>query len=643
MTAVAEVTPQDILREKFGLDSFRPGQVEVIDRLLAGKSTLAIFPTGGGKSLCYQLPALMLDGLTLVISPLIALMKDQIDFLQSRGVPAARLDSSIDTAAAVETFRGLRRGTLKILYVAPERLANERFLQTLSTLKVAMLAVDEAHCISEWGHSFRPDYLKLAKLAQRLKVGRVLALTATATPVVAQQIAKAFSIAEDDIIRTGFYRPNLTLGVSVVDPAKRDRALLDRIKSNPPGPTIVYVTLQKTAEDVATLLNRAGLDAAPYHAGLETETRTRVQEHFMQSDSSIVVATIAFGMGIDKRNIRYIYHYNLPKSLENYAQETGRAGRDGKPSTCEILACADDRITLENFVYGDTPEPAAVDALVREVLAQGATFDVSVYELSNRHDIRQLVVETLLTYLQLHGLIESTGPFYSTFKFYWLRNEREVLAKFDAARADFLRRVLAMAQLGSRWFTLDCAAAADRLKEQRQRIVAALTYLSEQGDIELQAVGVRQGFVRTAVKPDVGALIASLNDRFEKREARDIARLNEVLGFCAHAGCKTQQLMNYFGDPLDRPCGHCSVCMGKVAEPLILSSSTSSTAEIQSAAKELTRLARDVFKTSRQMTRFLCGISSPAWARGPLKQNRQFGAFVHVPFQDVMRAISDRA
>src|SRR5207237_1104863 len=217
--------PLDVLRETFGFPAFRDGQEPVVDRLLAGKSVLAIFPTGGGKSLCYQLPALVLDGLTLVVSPLIALMKDQLDFLKTRGVPAARLDSSLGVTEIRQVYTDLRAGALKMLYVSPERLANERFLQTLRTLKIALLAVDEAHCISEWGHNFRPDYLKLAALAKDLRVGRVLGLTATAPPNVAGQIAAAFSIAAADVVRTGFYRPNLTLHLTPCQPHQADDLL----------------------------------------------------------------------------------------------------------------------------------------------------------------------------------------------------------------------------------------------------------------------------------------------------------------------------------------------------------------------------------------------------------------------------------
>ncbi|HEX4590413.1 MAG TPA: ATP-dependent DNA helicase RecQ, partial [Gemmataceae bacterium] len=367
--------PRDVLRETFGFPDFRDGQRTVVDRLLMGKSVLAIFPTGGGKSLCYQLPALMLDGLTLVVSPLIALMKDQLDFLKTRKVPAARLDSSMTLEEVRKVYADLRAGTLKLLYVSPERLANERFLQTLRSLKISLLAVDEAHCISEWGHNFRPDYLKLAALAKDLRVGRVLGLTATAPPAVAGQIAAAFGIDADDVVRTGFYRPNLTLHLTPCQPHQADELLAKRLADRPPGATIVYVTLQRTAEAVAKRLCEQGVPARPYHAGLDSELRHTIQDWFMAAPRAVVVATIAFGMGIDKANIRYVYHYNLPKSLENYAQEVGRAGRDGAPSVCEVFVCPQDRIALENFIYGDTPTLDAVRSVIADVLGRGEQFD----------------------------------------------------------------------------------------------------------------------------------------------------------------------------------------------------------------------------------------------------------------------------
>ncbi|HET7044454.1 MAG TPA: RecQ family ATP-dependent DNA helicase, partial [Gaiellaceae bacterium] len=255
--AATDPRPLDVLAQTFGFDAFRPGQERVVEALLAGRSALAVFPTGGGKSLCYQLPALLLDGVTVVVSPLIALMKDQIDVLARRGVAAARLDSSLGPEEAREVSARLRAGELKLLYVAPERFVNERFLAQLERTKIALFAVDEAHCISEWGHNFRPDYLKLAARARELGAERVLALTATATPAVVDDVCAGFAIDAADAVVTGFYRPNLTLLTTPVRAAERDQALIDRLRERPPGSTIVYVTLQRTAMRVASLLAAA--------------------------------------------------------------------------------------------------------------------------------------------------------------------------------------------------------------------------------------------------------------------------------------------------------------------------------------------------------------------------------------------------
>src|SRR5439155_7125611 len=253
--------PQALLRERFGFERFRPGQREAIEALRTRGAALAVFPTGGGKSLCYQLPALAFPGVTLVVSPLIALMKDQIDVLQGRGIAAARLDSSLSAGEAREIGAALRAGELKLLYVAPERFNNERFLEQLARARIALFAVDEAHCISEWGHNFRPDYLKLAEAARALRAERVLALTATATPAVVEDICRGFGIPPECAVVTGFYRLNLELLTTPVRAAERDALLLARLRGRPPGPTIVYVTLQRTAERLAEALAAAGLPA----------------------------------------------------------------------------------------------------------------------------------------------------------------------------------------------------------------------------------------------------------------------------------------------------------------------------------------------------------------------------------------------
>ena len=632
------------LRDTFGFPEFRPGQEPIIRALLEGRSALAIFPTGAGKSLCYQLAALHLPGLTIVVSPLIALMKDQLEFLERHGVPAARVDSTRDAASLRQTAADLRAGRLKLLYASPERLGNERFLATLRNAgTISLLVIDEAHCISEWGHNFRPDYLKLAALAQSLQAERVLALTATATPAVAADIARSFDIDAADQIHTGFHRPNLFLRVTPVPHDDAVPRLVRRLRERPPGAAVVYVTLQRTAEAIAATLSGAGIDARPYHAGLENDLRAGTQDWFMRGEAPVVVATIAFGMGIDKSNLRAVYHYNLPKSLENYSQEIGRAGRDGQPAHCELFARADDLLTLENFSYGDTPEPAAVAALTDHLLSsEGDTFDVSTLELSNHHDIRPLVVGTLLTYLELAGVLAATAPFYREYSFAPLRPSAQILARFEGERAEFLRGVFRLAKKGTKWFKLDLEEAVATLPNTtRGRLVKAFGFLEERGDLEVRPTGLRQGYrrLRRPVGEELASLRADLAARFETRERNDLARLRQVVDFAEGEGCLTRRLVGYFGEQLPGDCGHCAWCEGEPAAPLAPPVAPPSADLIRARLAEVTPLAAEhpgALGTPRQRARFACGLSSPRTTRARLTKDRLFGGLADAPFAEVL-------
>jgi ATP-dependent DNA helicase RecQ len=647
-------TPGETLHKVFGFAAFLPGQEAVISAVLAGRSALAIFPTGQGKSLCYQLPALHLPGLTLVVSPLMALMKDQVDFLVNKGIAAARLDSSLDFNQVNAVYERLHRNELKLLYVAPERFANERFVGLISRLHLSLLVIDEAHCISEWGHNFRPDYLKLAELAKTFAVPAVLGLTATATPKVAADIRRSFAVAEADCIQTGFYRPNLTLLFAPADePAdepteKPDQALVRRLteqqENGTSGPTIVYVTLQQTAMRVAKLLAGAGFPAKPYHAGMKDEQRQAVQDWFMASNTAIVVATIAFGMGIDKSNIRAVFHYNLPKSLENYAQEIGRAGRDGLPSTCIMLGNGDDLHVLENFVYGDTPEPDHVRDFVDHIIGQEAVFSCSIYELSGLFDMRPLVVKTLLTYLELEGLLASTGPFYSSYSFKPLRPSAEILPRFDAERQEFLKKLLSCAVRQKTWFSIDLDEAAQRTGSPRKRVITALDYLEQQGDLVLKVSGARLGFrKRAADHLDIAALKDGLVQRVEQREQSDLDRLGLVVDLVNQAGCKTGFLLRYFGEEPAANCGHCSFCLHGENAQISGRTDDAGVAEQKGLAQALQRLQAEypqVLASPRQITRLLCGLSSPGLTRNKLSRHELFGKLDRYPFAKVMEWVA---
>jgi ATP-dependent DNA helicase RecQ len=631
----------DVLTARFGFDSFRPGQEQVVEALLAGRSALAVFPTGAGKSLCYQLPALLLDGVTVVVSPLIALMKDQVDFAAAHGVEAARLDSSLGPDELRGVSDRLRAGSLKLLYVAPERFNNERFLAQLAGTRIALFAVDEAHCISEWGHNFRPDYLKLAARARELGAERVLALTATATPAVVADIRAGFGIEEADSVVTGFYRRNLTLLTTPVHASARDQLLIDRLRERAAGSTIVYVTLQRAAQRVASLLSDAGLPARPYHAGMSAEERVKVQEWWTGSDRGIVVATIAFGMGIDKADVRYVYHLNMPKGLESYSQEIGRAGRDGATSICELFACPDDIPTLENFAFGDTPTRQALDSLLEEVFAheQGVPFAVSEYDLSARHDVRPLVLRTFLTYLELDGFLAQGTPFYAG---YSLRptsgSFEDVFAAFDRQRSEFLRRVIASGKSSRVWTTLNPDEVAGSLGESRGRIIAALGYLEERGLVEVKATDVRLRFTLLGRPDSVSELCDRLVDRSARRERAETERIARVVSLVTHDGCQVNALVAYFGELRDEPCGHCSFCLGGEAQQLREATPpTAIEALVDEPSFRALRSAHpDALGEARQSARFLCGLSSPATGRAKLTRDPLYGVLADHRFAAVL-------
>jgi ATP-dependent DNA helicase RecQ len=336
------------LKKDFGYDQFRPLQEEIIRDALAGRDVFALMPTGGGKSLCFQLPALLREGLTIVVSPLISLMKDQVDALQTSGIAATFLNSALERNEAVERLRRLNRGEYRLLYVAPERLMLDGFLERALNWNITQIAIDEAHCISEWGHDFRPEYRELKKLRRHFPDVPIMALTATATERVRKDIVDQLHLHNARCYVASFNRPNLTY--RVVPKSSPYEQVLTLIRGRPNESGIVYCASRKTADSLATKLNGDGVKAKPYHAGLESTDRAEHQEQFLHDDARVITATIAFGMGINKPNVRFVIHHDLPKNIESYYQETGRAGRDGLPSECVLLFSASDVVKQTRFI-----------------------------------------------------------------------------------------------------------------------------------------------------------------------------------------------------------------------------------------------------------------------------------------------------
>jgi len=348
VTTLFDADAKMALKHHFGFEAFRPLQEEIVRDVLAGRDVFALLPTGGGKSLCFQLPAVMREGLTVVVSPLIALMKDQVDGLTTAGVPATFLNSALDGNETRRRLRGLHQGAYRLLYLAPERLALDHVMRDLAQWNVTRFAIDEAHCISEWGHDFRPEYRRLAELRRTCPAVPGLALTATATERVRRDIVASLELREPSVYVASFNRPNLRY--RVVAKANTFASLLGFVRERSKESGIVYAASRRQAESLAQKLTSSGIPALPYHAGLEGSERTYNQERFRRDDVRVICATIAFGMGIDKPNVRYVVHYDLPKSLESYYQETGRAGRDGLPADCMLFFSASDAAKLRGFL-----------------------------------------------------------------------------------------------------------------------------------------------------------------------------------------------------------------------------------------------------------------------------------------------------
>ena len=650
---------QQSLKATFGFEQFRQGQEQTINQLLNGQSTLSIFPTGSGKSLCYQLSALHLPNLTLVVSPLLALMKDQLEFLASKGIAAASIDSTLKGNQAQEIMTAVRSGDIKILMVSVERFKNERFRQFIQSVPVSMLVVDEAHCISEWGHNFRPDYLKLPSYRQELNIPLTLLLTATATNKVKLDMAEKFAINEHQIVQTGFYRSNLDLSVVPVTSVDKNGYLAQQIKQHShhqEGCGIVYVTLQHTAEQVAAYLQQAGVNACAYHAGFDSDKRGQIQADFMAGKVQVIVATIAFGMGIDKSDIRFVYHYDLPKSIENYSQEIGRAGRDGELSHCITLANLDGLNTVENFVYGDTPELSSIEYVIESIKTETqvtqyeSKWELQLLQLSNASNIKQLPLKTLLVQLELAGVIEPMYAYFADFKIKLLQPVEQILAGFNEQRRSFLATIFKATQFKKVWGSLSFDTLLQDQSIDRNRVISALEYLQEQQMIILETSRMTEVFKVNCDELNDPVLTKSLYDYFVDKEKKEIKRIASLVRFFQLDTCLSVNLARYFDDKkfddktAAEHCGHCSVCRGEVAQLEHSQQATWPTND--DLAKHAQGLKRHLSeKISQPLSlesycRFFAGMTVPLFGRNKVRQLAGFGSCEKQRYQAIRDKIT---
>ena len=625
------------LQKYFGFNSFLKGQEEVIRKVLERRSAAAIFPTGAGKSLCYQLPAMLLPGMTLVVSPLLSLMKDQLDFLLENNIPAARLDSTLSKNEYSAILERAKKGELKILMISVERFKNERFRSQLEKMNISLLVVDEAHCISEWGHNFRPEYLKLPDYQKEFKIEQTLLLTATATERVIEDMCAKFNILKNNVCVTGFYRDNLFLQITPTAASQKKNRLLQRILEAPQAPTIVYVTLQKTAEDVAEFLCANNINAHPYHAGMENEKREEIQNKFMAGTLSCIVATIAFGMGIDKKDIRRIIHYDLPKSIENYSQEIGRSGRDGSPSLCEVLANRDNIHILENFIYGDTPEKHSIFELLRTIKENKSfIWEIKAVKLSNDLNIRLLPLKTLLVYLAMEKIIRPKLTYFEEYAFKYNTEPVSIINSFEGERQRFVTAVINHCHTRKIWTDVDIQAILNSYDTDRQRILAALEYIDEKGWIELRSGQAMEVYDILTQAFDLEVIAEKMDALFKRKEALEIQRIHQMVGFFESDLCISRQLAGYFGEQLEKErCGHCSFCKnGKAVLPNTTERKPLADFIFEAVAAEFIEAVGDKF-TGVNLTKFLCGIYTPVFSKLKIKKLPNFGILENYPFLEV--------
>lgn len=667
MSTAALVDPETLLA-RFGLSSFRPGQREVISAVLEHQDCLCIMPTGGGKSLCYQLPSVLREGLTLVVSPLIALMKDQVDALDALGIAATFINSSLTLPEQRERMEQMAAGKLDLVYIAPERLRNSSFLEKVRASKIQLLAVDEAHCISEWGHDFRPDYARLGRFRERLGFPPTIALTATATPKVREDVIAQLKLREPKTFITGFARTNLHFEVAQPHGDNGKLEALESFLAETPGSGIIYAATRKRCEELVSVLQqmlprKVGL----YHAGLLPDDRRRVQDDFMEDRLSVIVATNAFGMGIDKSDLRFVVHYNMPGSLEAYYQEAGRAGRDGLPSRCLLLFSAADRYVQEFFIDNKYPPREDVKKVYDFLRKhQGNPIELTLQEIKDELKLsistegvsacekileKAGVLERLDSRQNQAGvLIDSDLPTLVDLLPPEAKTQRKVLRAVENLVGEMRHeRVFINPQSVANYCDLDAASVGRALRELAK--LKSFDYIPPFRGRATHMLERKKSFEKLGI--DFSDL--------DRRKQAEYDKLQRVIDYAYTRHCRQVEILDYFGDPSRKKCELCDNCGGvtralvalaklpvpagvpvKESAPLLAAApATAGNAAVEETARiALSGVARTKGRFGRQLVaKMLVGSQAAQVSKLGLDDLSTFGLLQHLKIDEVTQIL----
>lgn len=567
------MTPHEALKTYWGYDAFRSPQEEIIQSVLDGRPTLALLPTGGGKSVCFQVPTLCMEGICIVISPLVALMKDQVMQLRGRGIRAAALYSGMTRKEIDITLDNCIYGNVKFLYVSPERLKTELFLERARQMNICLLAVDEAHCISQWGYDFRPSYRSISEFLDEVKVSRIIAVTASATKEVKADILEKLRMEDTWIYKKSFARSNLSY--SVLKPDNKERKMLD-ILAKVQGTSIVYVRSRKRTKEVADLLKKSGISAEHYHAGLTPEERSKKQDDWIQSKVRVMVATNAFGMGIDKPDVRSVIHLDLPDSLEAYYQEAGRAGRDEKKAFAVVLCSKADVTELAERVERTSTTPEQLKRAYQALsnyykLAVGSGFMVS-YEFDEQKFLDTYNLPATETYyavqkLQDEGLIQLSEHFHQSSRIIFLIPQEEVY-KFQVAHSALDRTIKALlrlygGELFTQYITIREKELSALLKESEQEIIRSLEFLQTYEVIEYQKATDKPQLTFLTPRQDINRLEID-HERIAWRRKVALSKAASVKEYVESTyKCRSRLIQYYFDEQMSQNCEACDICLDR--------------------------------------------------------------------------------